>query len=301
MAQSERSGILLALAGFAILAFGDAVIKSMAGMWSPIAVAALRFTIGAIGLSVLLAWREGWAGFRPRNPWLQLGRGLCLSGATLTFFSAIFVMPLAEATSLVFLAPILTALLSGPVLGEKVRPATFAASAVAFVGVIVVLRPNLTDVGLVALLPLAAACCMALLMLANRASAGQGSPLSMQVYMALVAAPILLLAAFAGNLSGSPMLVLGLPSDDVLLRCAIVAVTASTAHWLIFHGTTRAGAATVAPMTYIQLIVAVALGWWWFGDRPDQWSMLGAAVIIGAGLYLWRDNNRRPAIAGAPA
>lgn len=301
MAQSERSGILLALAGFAILAFGDAVIKSMAGMWSPIAVAALRFTIGAIGLSVLLAWREGWAGFRPRNPWLQLGRGLCLSGATLTFFSAIFVMPLAEATSLVFLAPILTALLSGPVLGEKVRPATFAASAVAFVGVIVVLRPNLTDVGLVALLPLAAACCMALLMLANRASAGQGSPLSMQVYMALVAAPILWLAAFAGNLSGSPMLALGLPSDDVLLRCAIVAVTASTAHWLIFHGTTRAGAATVAPMTYIQLIVAVALGWWWFGDRPDQWSMLGAAVIIGAGLYLWRDNNRRPAIAGAPA
>lgn len=301
MVQSERSGILLALAGFAVLAFGDAVIKTMAGMWSPIAVAAMRFTIGALGLSTLLALREGSVGFRPKNPWLQLGRGLCLSGATLTFFSAIFVMPLAEATSLVFLAPILTALLSGPVLGEKVRPATFVASAIAFVGVIVVLRPNLAEVGLPALLPLGAACCMALLMLANRASAGQGSPLSMQVYMALVAAPILWLAALAGKASGSPMFALGTPSTDVLLRCGIVAITASTAHWLIFHGTTRAGAATVAPMTYVQLIVAVSLGWWWFGDRPDGVTILGASIIIGAGLYLWRDNTRKMEVAEAPA
>ncbi|UIP06368.1 DMT family transporter [Erythrobacter sp. SDW2] len=300
MEQSERSGILLALAGFAVLAFGDAVIKSMAGMWSPIAVAALRFTIGAAGLSTLLAMREGRAGFRPKNPLLQLGRGLCLCGATLTFFSAIFVMPLAEATSLVFLAPILTALLSGPVLGEKVRPATFVASAIAFVGVIVVLRPNLAEVGLAALLPLGAACCMALLMLANRASAGQGSPLSMQVYMALVAAPVLWLAALAGGTSGSPMFALGAPSIDVVLRCGIVAVTASTAHWLIFHGTTRAGAAIVAPMTYVQLIVAVSLGWWWFGDRPDGVTMLGATVIIGAGLYLWRDNTRKMEVTEAP-
>jgi drug/metabolite transporter (DMT)-like permease len=293
MVQSERSGILLALLGFAILAFGDAVIKSMAGMWSPIAVAALRFTIGAAGLSFLLALREGAAGFLPKNPWLQLGRGLCLSGATLTFFSAIFVMPLAEATSLVFLAPILTALLSGPVLGEKVRPATFVASGIAFVGVIVVLRPNLAEVGLAALLPLGAACCMALLMLANRASAGQGSPLSMQVYMALVAAPVLWIAAWSAHNSGVAMFEIGMPSLTVVLRSAIVALTASTAHWLVFHGTTRAGAATVAPMTYIQLIVAVTLGWWWFGDRPDLITLVGATIIIGAGLFLWRDNTRK--------
>lgn len=301
MVQSERSGILLALAGFAILAFGDGVIKTMAGMWSPIAVAALRFAIGATGLSILLALREGRAGFVPQRPWLQLGRGLCLCGATLTFFSAIFVMPLAEATSLVFLAPILTALLSGPVLGEKVRRATFVASAIAFVGVMIVLRPNLAEVGLTALLPLCAACFMALLMLANRASAGQGSPLSMQVFMAVVAAPVLSVAALLGDWSGASMFELGLPSVEVVLRCAVVAVTASTAHWLVFHGTTRAGAAVVAPMTYVQLIVAVALGWWWFGDRPDAVTLLGALIIIGAGLYLWRDNTRQIDITEAPA
>lgn len=301
MHNDEAAGLASALAGFAILAFGDAVIKTMAGSWSPIAVAALRFTLGAIGLSALLAWREGMAAFRPARPWLQLGRGLCLSGATLCFFSAIFVMPLAEATSLVFLAPILTALLSGPLLGEKVRPATFLASAVAFAGVVIVLRPNLAEVGLTALLPICAAGFMALLMLANRASAGQGSPLSMQVFMAVVAAPILTVAALLGDWSGAPMFALDWPSRDVLLRCGLVAATASTAHWLMYHGTIRAGAATIAPMTYVQLIVAVALGWWWFGDRPDAVSLLGAAIIVSAGLYLWHHSTRKPDIAQLPA
>ncbi len=284
--------MLLALAGFACLSVGDAVIKTMAGMWSPIAVAALRFTIGALGLSVLLAIREGWAAFRPRHPWLQLGRGLCLAGATLTFFSSIFLMPLAEATALVFLAPILTALLSGPMLGEKVRRATFVASVVAFIGVVIVLRPNVLELGVTAFLPVCAAFFMALLMIANRASAGTGSPLSMQVYMAAIAAPILALAALIGRETGAEILQFSWPSPDVLIRCAIVAVTASTAHWLVFHGTARSGAATVAPMTYVQLLVAGALGWWWFGDAPDGGTVIGASIIIAAGLYLWRDGAK---------
>ncbi|WP_435418197.1 DMT family transporter [Parerythrobacter aurantius] len=291
MHGDDRTGLAIALAGFALLAVGDGVIKTMAGMWSPVAVAALRFTIGFAGLATLLAIREGAGGFRPRRPWLQLARGLCLAGATITFFSAIFVMPLAEATALVFLAPILTALLSGPLLGEKVRPATFVASAIAFAGVMVVLRPNLAEVGTVALLPLGAACCMALLMVANRASAGDGTPLSMQVYIAAVAAPVLWVAASVGHATGVADFQLSLPPMDVLWRSAIVAVTASTAHWLIFWATVRSGAAVVAPMTYVQLVVAVALGWWWFGDRPDAVSLLGATIIIAAGLYLWRDNR----------
>ncbi|RZV35862.1 MAG: DMT family transporter [Sphingomonadaceae bacterium] len=299
MRQDDRSGLLFALAGFAILSLGDAVIKTMAGAWSPIAVAALRFAIGAAGLSILLAIREGSAGFRPRRPLLQLGRGLFLAGATLCFFSSIFVMPLAEATALVFLAPILTSLLSGPVLGETVRRATWFASLAAFAGVIVILRPNLAQLGLVALLPVGAALFMAMLMIANRASAGDGSPLSMQVFMAATAAPVLAVAAFIGRASGAEALDFGVPAFDVVLRCAIVAVTASTAHWLIFHGTARAGASTIAPMTYVQLLVASTLGWWWFGDRPDAGTWIGAAIIIAAGLYLWRDGRSRGVGAGS--
>ena len=88
MQHDERSGILLAVAGFTSLSVGDAIVKTMAGEWSPLAVAALRFTIGAIGLSLLLWRSEGASAFRPKRGWLQLARGYCLAGATLCFFSA---------------------------------------------------------------------------------------------------------------------------------------------------------------------------------------------------------------------
>ncbi|MFN4112956.1 MAG: DMT family transporter [Sphingomonadaceae bacterium] len=283
----ERTGLLMALCGFAVLSLGDTVIKTMAGEWSPLAVGALRFTFGAAGLSALLALNQGAAAFRPRNPLLQVARGLCLAIASLLFFCAIFVMPLAEATAVAFLSPLLTALLSGPLLGEKVRPPVWVASLVAFGGVSLILQPNVAELGWVGLLPLASAFFFSLMMIANRAAAGQGSALSMQVFVAITAAPVLILAAILGNGSGVELLRVGWPDWSVVARCALVAVSASTAHWLIYLGTTRAGAATIAPMTYVQLLVASITGWLVFGDRPGIGTLLGAAVIICAGLYLW--------------
>ncbi len=298
MQDNERTGLLLAAAGFASLSVGDAVIKTMSGEWSPLAVGALRFTIGAIGLSVLLFWKEGARGFRPSHPWLQLARGFCLAAASLCFFCAIYLMPLASAMALAFVAPVLTALFSGPLLGEKVRLPTVIASMIALCGVVLVLRPNLAALGLAAFLPLASAFFFSMMIIANRASGGQGSPLSMQVFVALIAAPLLLIAAIAGHWSGIPMLQVSAPDWSVVARCALVAVTASTAHWLAYLGTMRAGAATIAPTTYIQMLVAITLGWWWFGDVPDAVTLAGAAIIIGAGLILWRST---PSAAPATA
>ncbi|MBX7513223.1 DMT family transporter [Qipengyuania sp. GH38] len=292
MDHSERSGILLALCGFALLSVGDAVIKTMAGEWSPLAVASVRFAIGAIGLSALLAMTEGPKAFRPSSPRLQFARGVCLAAASLLFFSAIFVMPLATAMSLAFVSPVIVAVLSGPLLGEKVRPAVWLASVIALVGVALVLRPNLYALGPVALLPLASAFFFALMVIANRASAGQGSALSMQVFMQVGAMPVLIVAAFGGHFSGVDALSVTVPDWTVIARCAVVAVTASSAHWLVYMGTQRAGASTIAPTTYVQMLVATSLGWWWFGDVPDLMTLLGATIIIGAGLILWWSTPR---------
>lgn len=292
MPHSERSGILIVLCGFALLSVGDAVIKTMSGEWSPLAVAALRFALGSAGLSVLLAANEGKAAFRPRNPRLQAARGFCLAAASLCFFSAIFVMPLATAMALAFVSPVIVALLSGPLLGEKVRSAVWYASLAALVGVGLVLRPNLAELGLVALLPLASAFFFALMIIANRASAGQGSALSMQVFVQIGAMPLLILAAVGGHISGFESLEVNAPDWTIVARCAVVAVTASSAHWLAYIGTQRAGAATIAPTTYVQMLVATMLGWWWFGDVPDLLTLAGAAIIIGAGLLLWWSTPR---------
>ena len=134
MIPHERSGLAYAVTGFALLSCGDAVIKSMAGEWPPYAVAALRFVIGALGLSVILWRQEGPRAFVPQNWKLQLARGVCLALASTCFFSALFIMPMAEAMAIGFLAPILTQALAGPVLGETVRPKVYAISLVALAG-----------------------------------------------------------------------------------------------------------------------------------------------------------------------
>jgi drug/metabolite transporter (DMT)-like permease len=294
MNDQHRTGLGLAVAGFALLSVGDAVVKSMAEVWPAFAVAALRFSLGAAGLALLLLKSEGPRAFAPQQPWLQVGRGVCLAVASVSFFSAIYLMPLAEAMAIAFLSPVLTQVLAGVLLGERVEHRVWLASLVALCGVAIVLRPNLAELGLAALLPLISALFFALMMVANRASAGQGSALSMQVFIAGFCAPLLIAGAIMAKLSGVPALDFGWPRWDVVARCAIVAVTASTAHWLVYLGTAKAGAGQIAPAVYVQMLVAIVLGWWWFGDRPDIYTLAGAGLIVASGLYLWRGVSRGP-------
>ena len=291
MEQNDRAGLLYTMAGFVLLSCGDAVIKTMAGMWAPTGIAMMRYAIGAIGLSALLFAVERKTVFSMPRPGLQWLRGFSVGMATIGFFAALFVMPLAEATTIVFVSPMITGLLAPLFLKERARAATFIASAIAFVGVIVVLRPNFADLGLAALLPLVSAVGMSLLFMANRAAAGLASALAMQAYISATAAVILVAATVFGHVSGNAALALDWPHWSVIARCAIVAFSASVAHWLIYLGTTRAGAATVAPTTYVQLVVAITLGWLLFEDRPDIVTLLGGAIIIGAGLFLWREGR----------
>ena len=264
----------------------------MAGEWPVTAVAALRFSIGAIALSAMLVVSEGRAGVRPQKPWLQVARGICLAGASLAFFSAIFVMPLAETMAIAFISPVLVALFSGPLLGEKVGRAVWIACGAALVGVALILRPNLMELGWPAILPLISAIFFALMIIANRASAGSGSALAMQAYMAVIAAPVLIAVTMAGEKFFPSALQVGWPSWSVVLRCAFVALTASTAHWLIYLGTVKAGASQIAPASYVQMLVAIVLGWLLFGDVPDAVTLIGAGIIIAAGVYLWRQHSR---------
>ena len=283
--QEERRGLIWAFCGFALLSCGDAVVKTIAGAWAPTAVAATRYVIGALGLAILLAIREGRAGFAMPSPHLQLLRGFGVAIATVGFFAAIFVMPLAEATAITFTSPMITSVLSAIFLGEKARRETWLATLFAFAGVLIILRPNFAELGLAALLPLLSALGLSLLMVGNRATAGKASPLASQFFVAIVAAPMLVLAAIIGKLAVS------LPDWTIIARCAVVALTASTAHWAIYQGTVRAGAAAIAPTSYVQLLVATLLGAALFGNLPDGITLLGATMIVAAGLWLWHSGR----------
>ncbi len=300
MQQSDRAGLVFALAGFCVLSVGDAVVKSIVDEWTPTALAAFRYSLGAVGLSALLAMREGTAPLReiPR-PLVQALRGFGVAMATVAFFGSVWLMPLADAVAITFTQPMITALLAALFLGERLRFTTILATIVAFVGVLIILRPNFAEIGFAALLPLVCALGMSILIMANRAARGGGSALAAQAYVAVGAAALLVPTAALAHATGIEAIRFFWPEWHVLARAAVVAITASTAHWLIFMGTQRAGASTVAPMTYGQLLIATMLAWIFFDEVPDLIAIFGAALIVGSGLWLWYLSRTRQVDQGA--
>jgi drug/metabolite transporter (DMT)-like permease len=293
MHQSDRAGLLYALAGFCTLSIGDAIVKGMAGLWPAPAMAAMRYVFGTLLLVILLARREGKAAVALPRDKLQWVRGIAISTSAIGMFFAVWVMPLAEATTIAFTQPMITAVLAAVILREKARPSTWIATLIAFAGVFVVLRPNFSTAGWGSLFPLLGATGMAVTIIANRAVTGRASVLVMQYYMSVTAMIFLIAVTIATHFSGIEAFRLDWPDWTVVARCAFIGLSATAAQMLIYMGTVKAGAGTVAPMTYGQLLMAVMFGWAFFGDKPDATALLGAAVIIGAGLYLWHVGRMR--------
>ncbi|WP_339693068.1 DMT family transporter [uncultured Parasphingorhabdus sp.] len=297
--KTAAGGITLALVAFAGFPLGDAIIKSMAGDWPAPAVAALRFSIGALALAVILFLREGRRGFQVNRPWLHMARGFCLFVGTITFFSAIYIMPLADAVAISFINPILTALFSGWFLNEKMPPRTWGATIIAFAGVLIMLRPNVAAFGWVAILPLISAFSMSTMLILNRMVSNQRSIFAAQFYIAFWAATFLVIASVIGHWMVPVMTVPGAPDWDVILRCMLVALTATGCHFLLFMATMRTTAAAIAPIVYIQLLIATAISIFIFGDPIDGTAMMGGLLIVFSGLLLWRSERKATTVLEA--
>lgn len=297
--RGAAGGITLALVAFAGFPLGDAVIKSMAGDWPASAVAALRFAIGALALAVILFMREGRRGFQVNRPWLHVARGFALFVGTISFFSAIYIMPLADAVAISFINPILTALFSGWFLKEKMPPRTWVATIIAFAGVLIMLRPNVAAFGWVAILPLISAFAMSTMLILNRMVSTQRSIFAAQFYIAFWAAIFLIIASLIGHWLVPVMAVPGAPHWDVVLRCLLVALTATGCHFLLFMATMRTTAAAIAPIVYIQLLIATAISVFVFDDPIDRTAMFGGLLIIFSGLLLWRSSRKATTVLEA--
>jgi drug/metabolite transporter (DMT)-like permease len=286
--QDQAKGLLFGLAGYALLSVGDGVAKSMSGEWPGTAIATLRYVASVIGLFAIIWWRQGRAGFTMPRPWLHVGRGASVATGSVCFFVGLHYLPLPDATVIQFTNPLITALLSAFVLGEAASRRVWIATFIAFCGVVLVLRPNVLSLGPAALLPLVTAFCMAVMMILNRMVAGMASVLVMQFLISLTALPFLLGMMIAGHVSGMEVLAVTMPSASVIARCLLIAVTATLAQALIYKATVHVSAAMIAPTTYIQLLVAILIGWSLYGSLPDAVTYAGTGLIILGGLILWR-------------
>ncbi|HZQ61413.1 MAG TPA: DMT family transporter [Casimicrobiaceae bacterium] len=235
--------------------------------------------VGQMLVVTPFAWQRSGPGFwRTRHPALQLVRSAFLLLATVFFFAGLRFLPLAEASSIMYLAPMFIVLLCHPVLRERPTRGSYIATLIGFVGVVVLLRPGSNVLHPAALLVLAAALSNALYQVLTRRLLDENPHTTL----------------FYSGIVGAAGLSLGLPFafDASLLSwresafLAILGLCSGLGHWLITGAYLRAPAALLTPFTYLQLVWATLYGYALFAQLPDRWSALGMVVIVASGLLL---------------
>ena len=269
---------LIVLTG-CVLAGMDATAKHLALEIPVLMVIWGRYFFHTVITFGVYAGRTGSFGFlRARRPGLQFIRAAALFGATSSFYVAITRMQLADATSIQFLAPVLVTALSGLVLGEHVGPRRWAAVVFAFIGVLVVARPGSSVLGWSALLPLLTAGLLAIYMLMTRIIRDKDHAATTTFYSTALGTLVLtaLVPFFWQSLS---------PFQWGLM--ATMGTAGALGHFLLVRAFFTAEASMLAPFTYSQVVAAILWGLLIFGDIPSGWTITGAIMVAGSGLYVW--------------
>jgi len=283
------AGVVVFTLGLSCIALADAMAKVLGQTMHSVQVVWLYLTCVLLNLSLYFAaTRQNPRHFaKTSRPWLQVARGLSILGSLTFIFAALQFLPLAEATVINFTGPLFMVALAGPMLGEKVGWRRWAAVIVGLAGAMIVVRPGSAVFQWAALLPIGSALFFAMFQLLTRKLAGQDSAKTTLLYTQLVAA--------AGSLLAAPFFWTPITLHD--FAYAFLAGTVGlTAHICMFHAFRLADASLLAPINYTRIVASVLLGYWFFGDLPDVYTVLGGAIIVGSGLFvIYRESRaQRP-------
>ncbi|RVT86633.1 DMT family transporter [Rhodobacteraceae bacterium CCMM004] len=260
----------------------------------PLQVVFARYAGHFLVSLALFVPREGMASFRSARPGVQALRSICLLGATICNFFALEFLPITTTITIFFAAPMVVTLLAIPVLGERVGLRRFLAVAVGFLGVVIVMQPGGQAWHPAMLLSLAALSFASTYFVLTRMLAGVETNATSQLWSAGLATAVLAPVALP---------IWAWPDTPVGWAVLIgIGVLGAAGHILTVTANRFAEASSLAPVVYTQILVAAAVGWWIFDTPPTQWTLLGGAVIIASGLYIWRRERRlgRPPDAPGP-
>ncbi|MEM7022102.1 MAG: DMT family transporter [Pseudomonadota bacterium] len=286
-ASPAATGIGFMLLATLLFAVMDSINKSLTATYPVQQVVWSRFAF-QFGLMLFLIPRVGFSGLlRTKRPALHVARGLLIVFATYAFITSISLVPLADAYTITFTAPLLVTLLSIPLLKERVGWRRLCAVLVGFCGVIIVLQPGHGSVHWALLLPLVTAACFALYQVLTRI--GSYSPhetaLMMLFYTALVGMVV--------NSAIVPFHWQHVAPTDWLWMITAGAFAVG-GHLSLIQALKIAPASLISPFIYTQIIWAFILGYLWFGDVPGGGILAGCMVIVGSGVYVfYREAVRR--------
>ncbi|VDC31679.1 DMT family transporter [Pseudogemmobacter humi] len=280
-------GIMLMLAFCALAPLLDVSSKLAAQAGLPVgSITAARFVVqGAIMLPVVLVM-----GLRlslsPRALGLVFLRAFLLVFSTFSFVSGLTVMPIADALAVAFVEPFILLIMGYFLFGDEVGPRRIAACAAGFGGALLIIQPSLTAFGPMALWPLGTAFGFAFYMLVTRGMSSFMHPVAMQFHTSwagvALCLPVLLLF-YNGPVAALDWVT---PQGIGWLWLSGVGFWACISHMCMTYALKYAPSATLGPLHYFEIIVAVILGYLIFGDLPNRLTFTGIAIIICSGLYL---------------
>jgi len=293
LARQRLMGIALIAGSFFLFSLLDTsakwlnhIIPTMETVWS-------RYVFSVVFVMIVINPRTKPGVLKTKKPGLQAIRSLFLFTSTLLNFIAVNYLQLSQTISIAFATPLLIALLSGPLLGERISRDRLIAIIVGFLGVLVVARPGFGGIHPVAILSVCGVFCYAMYAIMTRHLAAHDSTETTLVYSGAVGA-ILLTPALPWFWQNPP---------DLFTAMTMVALGAYAAlgHFALIKAHRFAPAYILSPFIYTQLLWMVILGYFIFGDVPDGFTLLGGMIVIGSGLYLLARERKRQGITPAAA
>ena len=283
-ANQPFRGILLILAATFLFASHDALSKFLSGFYPVVMVVWARYVVHTLLMAGIFLPQSGLRVLRSKRPGLQALRALCLLGTSLLFTTGIRYIPLAEATAVNFLAPLLVLALSVPLLGERVTRVQWAAVLVGFCGMLVIVHPGGELFTPAVLFPFGSALCFGLYQILTRIVSEYDSPTTSNFFAGLCNTVLVsLLVPFFWQVPtfthGLLMLALG--------TCGM------TAHLMLTQAFRHAAPALLAPFGYCQIVFAGLLGFVVFSHTPSPSALLGMLIVCIGGLAAaWLQRRR---------
>ena len=244
-----------------------------------------RLFFGAL-ITLPFAWKlAGTRGLVPNMPVMHAARAVFLMSATGFFFLGLTYRSIADTLSIFFVQPLIVTMLSPLVLGEKVGIRRWMAVIVGFIGTLIIIRPGLQAFNPGVIYALLAGLSLAIYMLMTRRISGSAPAMVTTFYTSLMGALIMsaIVVFFWQPVS---------PGHWGLF--VLLALIANGGHYLIVKAYDHGEASMLAPLAYTEMIMAVAAGWYFFGDFPDVWTFVGVGILIACAIYIsFRERVRK--------
>lgn len=245
----------------------------------------LAFFRNLFGLAFMVPWimRVGLGGLRTKRFGTHLFRSLAGLAAMLCFFTAIGLLPVAEVTALTFTAPLFASAGAALILKERVRLRRWTAIFIGFAGALIILRPGAETIQPAALIALASAGFMAIAVLSVKALSRTENPNAIVVYMGMLITPLSLIPA---------LFVWTTPPPETWGWLVLMGLVATMGQVMLARACAAADASVILPFDFARLVFVAILGFALFGERPDIWTWVGAALIISATVYVAHRESR---------